>query len=314
MDINVPFRTENRNEEKRQNNVGIAVLNQSPPNKNIQNHLDKSFEISYSDLKIVDKLGGGAFGIVYKAIYKDKEVAVKRVIESAQNVPQIIEAFRRELDILVTLDHPSIVKCLGGCSVPPNLFIVTEYCNGGSLFALLHVQRVKLSTEQQIQFALQIAQGMEYLHTRNPMVVHRDLKSPNVLLHNGVPKIIDFGVSHTKKTLMSLQTSHQGTWNWMAPELMTKGATHTEKVDVWSFGMVMFELATNKLPYWNCNNEVQIIREVCDRRNPPQIPKEVTVHSKFLKLMKQCWRWDPQQRPSFSQITQTLQKLLKQQK
>jgi len=146
-------------------------------------------DISYFELKFGELIGRGALGEVYKATYRGKTVAVKKLfvgqgLSQSEEFQKVFESFRKEIEIISLLSHPNIVKCLGGCSQPPNLCIVTEYCNGGSLYDLLHVKKDKLSPQQQIEFALGIAEGMEYLHSRKPMIIHRDLKSQNILVNN----------------------------------------------------------------------------------------------------------------------------------
>jgi serine/threonine protein kinase len=87
---------------------------------------------------------------------------------------------------------------------------------------------------------------------------------------------------------------------------------YNEKVDVWSFGMVLYELTTNTIPYCHCQNAKQIIKEVCENKKTPPLPENTThIHPTLLDLMKQCWNWDPQQRPSFTQIVQILQEQMK---
>jgi tRNA A-37 threonylcarbamoyl transferase component Bud32 len=270
-------------------------------------------DISYSDLKLDDRdqIGHGAFGKVYKATYRGNSVAVKKLfvpqeLWQSDQIQEDFAYFRKEIEILSLLNHPNIVKCLGGCAQRPHLCIVTEYCNGGSLHDLLHIKKVNLSSQQQIAFALGIAEGMEYLHSRKPMIIHRDLKSQNILLNDNIPKICDFGVSQTKGTLTSALHTQAGTHFWMAPEMM-ECRPYTEKVDVWSFGMVLYELATNTIPYDYCKDNVPFLtREVCNKKKTPPIPEGQVIDPTLLNLMQQCWNWDPQQRPSFSQIVQTL--------
>jgi serine/threonine protein kinase len=125
-------------------------------------------------------------------------------------------------------------------------------------------------------------------------------------LNDGIPKICDFGVSQTKETLSSSLHTQIGTFNWMAPEMMIENVNYNEKVDVWSFGMVLYELTTNTIPYQHCQNAFLIYDEVIKYNKTPPIPEGIEIHSTLRELMNQCWIWDPQQRPSFSQIVQTL--------
>jgi hypothetical protein len=270
-------------------------------------------DISYYDLKFGNLIGREPFAEVYKATYKENLVAVKKLfvvqdLWQSDELQIYFACFRKEIEILSSLNHPNILKCLGGCIQPSNLCIVTEYCNGGSLYDLLHVQEEKLPFQQQIVLALGIAEGMEYLHSRKPIIIHRALNSQIILLNDSIPKICDFVVSQTKGALTSSALPTKvGTYNWMAPEVMTENATYTEKVDVWSFGMILYELATNTIPYDYCGDNVPfLIREVCVKKKTPPLPEGQVVDATVLSLIQQCWNWDPQQRPSFSQIVQTL--------
>jgi tRNA A-37 threonylcarbamoyl transferase component Bud32 len=312
----------NKNDEKLSDLVDIfevpivgSVASSQPQTQSsstTNSNSNVGFDISYSDLKFGDLIGRGAFGEVYKATYRGNLVAVKKLfvtqgLSQSDELQIYFACFRKEIEILSSLNHLNILKCLGGCIQPSNLCIVTEYCNGGSLCDLLHVRKIKISTQQQISFALGIAEGMEYLHSLQPMIVHRDLKSHNILLNDNITKICDFGISQTKGTLTSALHTKAGTYNWMAPEMMESNSSYTEKVDVWSFGMVLYELATNTIPYDYCKDNVPFLtREVCDKKKTPPIPEGQVIDPTLLSLMQQCWNWDPQQRPSFSQIVLTL--------
>jgi sterile alpha motif and leucine zipper-containing kinase AZK len=87
---------------------------------------------------------------------------------------------------------------------------------------------------------------------------------------------------------------------------MEPGQSHNEKVDVWSYGMVLYEITTNRIPYDDCENEMQIIDQICDEKKTSSIPEGIEIHPTLLKLMNQCWDWNSQRRPSFSEIVQTL--------
>jgi serine/threonine protein kinase len=91
---------------------------------------------------------------------------------------------------------------------------------------------------------------------------------------------------------------------------MKPDESHNEKVDVWSYGMVLYEITTNRIPYDNCENVAQVVTAISLYKETPKITNEKEVHPTLFNLMKQCWNWDPQQRPSFSQIVQTLRKSL----
>jgi serine/threonine protein kinase len=270
---------------------------------------EQTFAIAFSELKFDGTIGDCAFGVWFEGSYRENKVMVKKYsipnfLSSKEEISGLLCQFHHEFEILHSLEHPNIVKYVGYCEVLPNLCIVTEHCNGGTLFDWLHVKKVKLSLQQQFEIALGIAEGMKYLHSQNPKIVHRDLKSANILLHDNVPKIFGFDLSCTKGT-KSLST-RVGTPCWMAPEVVND-ENYTEKIDVWSFGMVLYEITTNKIPYDYCQENVLFLfLEIGISAKTPPIPQENCIHPVLLTLMKKCWAWNPEQRPSFDDIVYVL--------
>ena len=149
--------------------------------------------------------------------------------------------------------HPNIVLFLGACTKAPNLCIVLEYCSRGSLWSLLHDAQIKMSWEYRKKFALVIAKGVYYLHTNQRPILHRDLKSLNVLLDHALNcKLADFGWT---RVIDKEMTSKIGTYQWMAPEVI-RGYKYSEKADVFSFGIILWELATRKPPYYGIDGHL----------------------------------------------------------
>jgi serine/threonine protein kinase len=154
-------------------------------------------------------------------------------------------------------------------------------------------------------------------------------------LHDGILKLCDFGIAKTIDTINPLLTTHIGTYNWMAPgnmDILTFSCLHShkrqhfitevmkikpynEKADVWSFGMVLYELTTNRIPYDYCGENIPfLIGEVCHKQKIPPIPNQNQIHPVLLNLMRHCWNWNPEKRPSFNQIVQTLRNAVAQSK
>lgn len=145
-----------------------------------------------------------------------------------------------------SLRHPNIVMFMGACTKLPNLAIVLEYCSRKSLWNLLQNLDYKLNWEDRRRLALEIARGMNYLHMFPTPVLHRDLKSLNILIDDGFrPKIADFGWTRLKAENM---TGKIGTYQWMAPEVI-KSQKYTEMADVFSFGIILWEIAAREPPY-----------------------------------------------------------------
>lgn len=144
------------------------------------------------------------------------------------------------------LRHPNIVLFLGACIKPPNLGIVLEFCSKGSLWSVLQNHNIDLTWEDRRKIALDTAKGVFYLHSFNPPILHRDLKSLNLLLDDSLrTKLIDFG--WTRKLDIKM-TGKIGTYQWMAPEVISS-QMYTEKADVFSFGIILWEIASREPPY-----------------------------------------------------------------
>ena len=209
-------------------------------------------EIPFDQLQYDRKLSEGGYGIVYRGRWKYTTVAIKEIKKEIIEQDKL-EEFRNECAVMEVIRHPNIVLFLGACTKAPNLCIVLEYCSRGSLWSLLHDGHIKMSWEYRKKFALDIAKGVYYLHTNKQPILHRDLKSLNVLLDHALNcKLADFGWTRVKAKVM---TSKIGTYQWMAPEVIN-GYKYTEKADVFSFGIILWELATRKPPYYGIDGQL----------------------------------------------------------
>lgn len=203
-----------------------------------------------SHLFIGNKFASGANSRIYRGIYKQRAVAVKmvRIPERDEARRAVLEdQFNSEVAFLSRLYHPNIVQFIAACKKPPVYCIITEYMSQGTLRMYLNKKDpYSLSSETILKLALDISRGMEYLHAQG--VIHRDLKSQNLLLNDEMRvKVADFGTS-CLETACQATKGNKGTYRWMAPE-MTKEKPYTRKVDVYSFGIVLWELTTCLLPF-----------------------------------------------------------------
>ncbi|KAL8150459.1 hypothetical protein V2J09_020267 [Rumex salicifolius] len=259
-------------------------------------------EIRWEDLKLGEEVGKGSYGVVYRGIWNGSDVAIKVFFGSDYN-EEILLDHRKEIDIMKRLRHPNVLLYMGACYSQERLAIVTEYLPRGSLFKTLHKSVQSLDIRRRLRMALDVARGMNYLHRRNPPIVHRDLKSSNLLVDkNWTVKVGDFGLSRLKHATLLSAKSALGTPQWMAPEIL-RNEPSNEKSDVFSFGVVLWELVTVSIP-WNNLNFVQVVGVVgfMDRRL--DIPE--SVDPRIASIITDCWQSKPENRPSFQDIIHSM--------
>lgn len=269
----------------------------------------EDLKIPWSDLELKERIGAGSFGTVHRADWHGSEVAVKILMEQDFHAERFKE-FLREVAIMKRLRHPNIVLFMGAVTEPPKLSIVTEYLSRGSLYRLLHKPGAReiLDERRRFNMALDVAKGMNYLHKRNPPIVHCDLKSPNLLVDRKYTvKVCDFGLSRLKPRTFLSSKSAAGTPEWMAPEVL-RDEPSNEKSDVYSFGIILWELATLQQP-WSNLNPAQVVAAVGFKGRRLEIPRDV--NPQVASLIEACWVSEPWKRPSFSSIMESLKPLVK---
>ncbi|XP_061349438.1 serine/threonine-protein kinase EDR1-like [Gastrolobium bilobum] len=262
-------------------------------------------EIPWEDLVIGERIGLGSYGEVYHADWNGTEVAVKKFLDQDFSGAALSE-FKREVRIMRRLRHPNVVLFMGAVTRPPHLSIISEFLPRGSLYKILHRPNSQIDEKRRIKMALDVARGMNCLHTSTPTIVHRDLKSPNLLVDkNWNVKVCDFGLSRLKHNTFLSSKSTAGTPEWMAPEVL-RNEPSNEKCDVYSFGVILWELATQRLP-WSGMNPMQVVGAVGFQNRRLDIPKEVD--PLVSRIICGCWQQDPNLRPSFAQLTVALKSL-----
>jgi len=303
------------------------------------------WQLEFRNLKGLEKVADGAFGVVYKGKLWGTAIAAKVLKtpsdgnERSGAVPQIgidhsyedssyeggslrtqdeewITDLKKEIEILSQLRHPNIVLYIGACTKLPNVCIVMEWCSRGSLFDILHDMSIHIDTGTILSIANGIAQGMNYLHSLASRIVHRDLKSHNVLIDDKFTvKLADFGLSHVRQKQNRYARSDRktsedsgemggvfGTPEWMAPEIM-EGLPYNQKVDVYSFGIVMCELVSRETPFTgvlSTADPIEIIEAVLEDGVIPRVPD--WCKGFFSTLIMQCLNRNPSRRPDFNQI------------
>ncbi|KAL5713939.1 non-specific serine/threonine protein kinase [Ranunculus cassubicifolius] len=262
------------------------------------------WEIDPRLLTFEKKVASGSYGDLYKGTYRSQEVAIK-VLKPERVNEDMQREFAQEVYILRKVRHKNVVQFIGACTRPPSLCIVTEFMSGGSVYDYLHKQKGVFKFPSILKVAIDVSKGMNYLHQND--IIHRDLKAANLLMdENEVVKVADFGVARVQAD-SGVMTAETGTYRWMAPEVI-EHRPYDHKADVFSFGVVLWELLTGKIPYDHLT-PLQAAVGVVQKGLRPTVPKETD--PKIAELLERCWQQDPVLRPDFSEIIKSLQQIVK---
>jgi len=267
-------------------------------------------------------LSRGGFGEVHKASYRGNIVAIKTLLPDTRRNLKQINSFFQEVKLMASLDHANIVTFIGvAWDSFSDLCVVTEYMDGGDLRAALNefdrIGRPLGFDKQKATLALHIAHALTYMHSLQPVVLHRDLKSRNVLLNaaQNVAKLTDFGVSRERSD--ATMTGGVGTLLWMAPEVMA-GERYDDKADVFSFGILLSEMDTYSLPY--ADVKARLAQDAgCSLPDTALLQRIMTgkVRVTFSQALRNdvralgeaCTVVDPVNRPTAAQVLYELQKI-----
>ncbi|KAF8819515.1 protein kinase domain-containing protein, partial [Cardiosporidium cionae] len=288
------------------------------------------WEVNPTEVIMQEKIGSGGTSQVYRGFWRGTEVAVKVLtdVNATTFSEKTLTDFQRELKIMQCLRHPNLVLFMGAYIRQSPFAVVTEFCAGGTLFDILHRKLPPsglpganfLTWKQKYKLALDIARGLTYLHSSKPSIIHRDMKSLNILLaapiqrREDVPlaKVADFGLSCVRITdTAQYATNAVGTYHWMAPEILA-GKVYDRKVDVYSYGIVLYEIISGCLPYEEMaeiSTPVQIGLAVCNGHRPDVRHIPASCPMNFRNLMTSCWAQDAKNRPSFDSIVSIISQL-----
>uniref|UniRef100_A0A6B2L9F5 Protein kinase domain-containing protein n=1 Tax=Arcella intermedia TaxID=1963864 RepID=A0A6B2L9F5_9EUKA len=273
--------------------------------------MDNEWLLSYSDLQRVAKLGSGVSSTVYKGTWSSKEVAIKilRLISPAKD----LNDFKKELFIMSQVSDTNIVHFYGA-TLEPKLCIVMELCPNGSLYHYMVANEI--TWDNFFKWSCEMCSGINVLHRWKPTIVHRDLKSLNLLLNKDLTiKVCDFGLSRyvppegekpqeCDQTLQKLR----GTYAYTAPE-MYHSKIYTTKSDVFSIGIIIWEMSSCVInrqfrkpysEYSDIKHDYQIIYQVAEQGRRPTIP--VDCPKSVAAVMQQCWAQEPADRPSVEEL------------
>ena len=290
------------------------------------------YEIQFGQLQVERPIGEGSFGRVYAGKFNNTPVAIKVLLEASSgrvNDPllansaitassPIMVKLHEEVNIMSSMDHPNVVKFIGVCSMPP--CIVTELCGQGSLSDVIKnaastpAAAAQLPWRRRLAMAIDAAEGMRYLHSQTPPIIHRDLKSANMLVTDDFRvKISDFNLSKILDD--SAKSSSIAAMNprWLAPELFS-GARGSPKCDVFAFGVTCWELLTLEVP-WGNTNPWQIVSTVQQGGRLPiperdqlqaAAPMTAACYAGYTRLIAKCWAQAPEERPDIGRIVEEL--------
>lgn len=294
---------------------------------------DPEWEVNPKELKLLERIGAGEFGEVFKAKWHGSYVAAK-VLRRSDEIA--LGDFRTEIAILRKIHHPNCVQFLGACTKQKPYIVLTELmaCSLADAFMKTFVAA---SPRRQVEIALDFARSMAYLHSRRQPIVHRDLKPANLMisgnlnadaeqlyLDSGVIKVADFGLSkslvpvdkHGTIATMDMNATYKltgetGSYRYMAPEVF-RHEPYNLKVDVYSFAMIIFQVFETTPPYAGCD-PVEAARSAAMLGARPVFPPRRNLSEVQLELrdlITCCWASDAEARPSFEDIIARLENLL----
>jgi len=257
--------------------------------------------LKYEDIEIVEHIGGGAEGEVYKGVYADTVVAVKKLKEGLIEFDRDVHDFCNEIRVLSSLRSPNVVMLIGACVTPPNVCIVSEYLHRKNLRTVLEDTTIRLDLSKKVMMIMDLCRGMAAVHEKN--IIHRDLKPENLFIsQNFVLKVGDFGASKmkpfgSKTNRTGFSMSIAGTSYYLAPEVYQ--GKYSFSVDVYAAGVTMWEIYTRQMAGSSGIHEDSLIQG--DR---PPIP--LTCPPVLAILISECWDQDPSLRPTFSKALRVL--------
>jgi len=292
-----------------------------------------SLYVDFEEIEMIEKIGAGAFGEIYKCQWRGTTVAAKCIKSGkiqklwAANQSNIQEDkslslsaqrealadFRTEVGILRNLRHPNICMLLAYSATEDFEVMISELMQCSLLDVLKShkLHSTHLPKKTQIFYAKQLAQGMNYLHTCKPPIIHRDLKPANLLIDNsGTLKITDFGLAKirpsptaAKETEPFVMTGETGSYRFMAPEVF-RHEHYNETVDVYSYGMIFFYILSGEPP-WPTLNGIKACAAASLEGRRPFIPR--SWDNVLSSLLRCCWDENPSSRPSFNEINSILE-------
>jgi len=268
-------------------------------------NLDDRHNVPFSMVEQGDLIGEGGFAKV-KMCRVNGEEAVCKQIQSKKLDDETIYLLKNEVTIWAQLAHENIVSFLGMTSSDKQIWLLCEFMPDGSLFQRherKRAARAALPSERELLDSMQqIASGMDYLHSLDPPVLHRDLKSPNILVHGSRLAIADFGLARYQERSDNQMTAETGSYRWMAPEVI-RHEKYDAHCDVYSFAVLVWEMLTYSVPFEGMT-PVEAAFAVAKHGKRPALPEGAP--ERITDVIKMCWMQDASMRPSFRKISKAI--------
>ncbi|GAB9469135.1 Tkl protein kinase [Globisporangium polare] len=276
-------------------------------------------KVTSEEIEDVKIIGKGAFGDVWLVKYRKTQLLASKRLRKSEATRPRIKNFIEEIKLVAKLEHPNIVSFVGAAwTIESDLQALFEFMDGGDLRDYLESNNSQREwTPEKVQIAIDIAEALVYVHSFSPPLVHRDLKSRNVLLSatDLQAKLTDFGVSRFRSEDNTM-TSGVGTGKWLAPEVISGSTDYGPPADIFSFGAVLTELDSHQLPYHEVRGpngtkvaDVALLQMIASGQVRPSLG--ASCPEKIVELANQCFALDPAERPAAAEIAWALRTLKK---
>ena len=290
--------------------LGMALPEAGPTGKLVHNLLEENrhLVVDFAFVQPVRSIARGGTAIVYEGRLYGKEVVAIKQFTPPELTSEDVLAFQKEMQLSSMLKHPNIVSYYGLVVRPPHIALLFEFCALGSLYDFLHsAEGSLLDFHDRLPMAVGAARAVAFLHSQSPPVLHRDVKSLNFFVRkNRTVALGDFGESLIKSKQLTDTQQRFGSILWMAPELHNNGQ-YTEKCDVYSLAIVLWEILTSQDPFSEVHHLMQVPQRVLEGQRP-HIPDSTP--SGYRRVLEQGWKTNIEQRWQAFQILDNLQPLL----